>query len=436
MSKKKDIWARLTRSLQSAIPQSEFRVWFACANLKNLTPDQAIIEVPNKFIASWLKDNYLTEIEKCFETTLSFLPEIRFTYTPKPHTQTKATHEPAKRARLVFPHQLNPSWTFANFITAKSNRFAYSSALEVANKPAQRYNPLYIFSRLSCGKTHLLNAIGNHVLANNPMAKVRYISAAQFSSDFSLAARNEKTTEFRTNYNNLDLLLLDDIHLVAGREKTQKELVNFFNVSWGSTKQITISGNRPPSQIPNLNPELRSRMQGGLLSEIGIPNQKTKMKIIKKKTQEEKLHIPEDAAFFLANTTRDLKTLMHNLVSLETYVSLYHREIDLSTVKSIVKDRHLHNLSLHDIQKLTAQYFDISLSDLISNKKGRRFSYPRQIAMYLSRKLTAFSLKEIGKAFGNKDHSTVIYAVNRVQRVKDLRQEVLDDIKRLEGFLS
>ena len=189
-----------------------------------------------------------------------------------------------------------------------------------------------------------------------------------------------------------------------------------------------------PSQTQNLNPRLRSRMEGGLLSEIQIPDQKTRMKIIKKKLEEVNLHVPEDVIFFLTNTTNDLKALMQYLVRLETFASLYQREIDISTVKSIVKKRHFRKISLSEIQKRTAEYFSISLSDLISNRKKRKFSYPRQVAMYLCRNLTNSSYKEIGKAFGNKDHSTVIYALNRVGKEKEIKKEVFNDINKLQGF--
>ena len=422
--------------LRLGISQSEFKIWFSGTSLKKLDSDHALIEAPNKFIASWLTDNYLNQIRDSFQSNLSILPSIRFTFS-QPYTNPgKLEHTSVQKSQANFPHQIKSLWTFNNFITAKSNRFAYSSALEIASNPAQDYNPFYVYSKVTCGKTHLLNAIGDHFLSTKPSARVRYDSAESFCLEFSRAAKNQKLTQFRENYQKLDLLLLDDIHFLAGRERSQTELISLFNALCQLNRQIVVASTMSPSQTQNLNPRLRSRMEGGLLSEIQIPDQKTRMKIIKKKLEEVNLHVPEDVIFFLTNTTNDLKAVMQYLVRLETFASLYQREINMSTVKLIINERHLSKKNLDDIQKLVAQYFNISLSDLLSNKKRREFSYPRQLAMYLSRKFTSFSFKNIGKAFGNKDHSTVIYAVKRVERDMASRKEVLADIQRIEKFLS
>ncbi|OPX38992.1 MAG: chromosomal replication initiator protein DnaA [Desulfobacteraceae bacterium 4484_190.2] len=436
MPKKKEIWAQIISHLKSYISRSEFETWFSHTALKQLNPELAEIEVTNKFVATWLNDRYITEIKTAFESILNLSPEIRFTYIKLSKHQDKniSKHKSSQISTTKLNHQLNPLLTFSGFITAKNNRFAYTSALDVANKPARDYNPLFIFSKLSFGKTHLLNAIGNHFLKNNPIAKVRYVFANQFSSNFSLASRNRKITEFRKYYRNLDLLLLDDIHMLAGREKSQQELITILNLLCESKKQVVMAGNSPPSQIYTLLDRLRSRLEGGLLAEIHSPDQKIKIKIIKKKAKEKKLQLPEDVAFFLANATTDLKTIMQYMVSLETYTSLYQREIDISTVKSIIKKRLFRKISLNEIQKRTAEYFSIPLSDLISNRKKRKFSYPRQVAMYLCRNLTDSSFKDIGKAFGNKDHSTVIYALKRVEKEKEIKKEVFNDINKLQGF--
>jgi len=438
MPKKKEIWAQIISHLESHISRSEFETWFSHTALKQLNPDLAEIEVTNKFVATWLNDHYITQIKRAFKSILNLSPEVRFTYIQPSNRQDKniSEHKSSQISTIKSHHQLNPLWTFSSFITAKNNRFAYKSALDVANKPARDYNPLFIFSKLSFGKTHLLNAIGNHFLSNNPIAKVRYVFANQFSSNFSLASRNRKITEFRKYYKNLDLLLLDDIHMLAGREKSQQELITILDLFCESRKQVVIAGNSPPSKIYTLLAHLRSRLEGGLLAEIHSPDQQIKIKIIKKKAKEKKLQLPDDVAFFLANASSDLKTVMQYMVSLETYTSLYQREIDISTVKSIIKKRHFRKISLNEIQKRTAEYFNISLSDLISNRKKRKFSYPRHVAMYLCRNLTDYSFNEIGKAFGNKDHSTVIYALKRVEKEKEIKKEVFNDINKLQGFFS
>jgi chromosomal replication initiator protein len=433
---KKNIWNLITKSLESDITQSEVKTWFSDTTLRKLDKNSALIEVPNKFVANWLADNYIDKIRSSLKDNLNFLPEILFTYGSPKSVQNMSRYKNTKESKYDFNHQLNPVFTFDNFITDKTNRFAYSSALQVAKKPRDNYNPLYIFSKQGLGKTHLLNAIGHQILISNPLINAKYISTEQLSFGFSLAKKNQRLRNFRGNYRNLDFLLLDDIHLLDGREKLQKELIYIFNLFYESKKQIVFAGKYPPSQIQNLVPQLRSRMEWGLISEIQPPSHKTRMNIIKKKAREGNLSIPDDVFFFLANATNDLKILVEYLVSLETYTSLHQRKINISIAKSIIKNKHFHKIHVHDVQKVTAEFFDISLSELLSNKKIRRFSYPRHVAMYLSRKLTSLSFKELAKVFGNKDHTTIIYAVKRIENEKDLKKKVLDDINKLQSLLS
>jgi chromosomal replication initiator protein len=434
MINKKDVWKKITTTLESELPRSESKTWFSHTSLRKLDMDNAVIKVPNKFIANWLRDNYLTKIRHSFKKTLGFLPTIQFVYTIPSHKEDMDVYHKSSESEKAFEHNVNPSLTFSNFITAPSNQFAFESALAVAEDPARKYNPLYMFSKLSIGKTHILNAIGNHILKKNPAANVKYITADEFSDNFNFASKLKRFDEFRQPYKYIDILLLDDIHLFGERKKAQQELTTLFSLFHESNRQIAVSGQASPSDIHNLLPQLRSRMEGGLLFEIHGPDQETLTRIIKQKAEENSFDLPDDVAFFLTKTTKDLKTLIQYLVSIQSHVSLYQRKIDMSTVKSIIKIKHLANANVQDIQKFTAQYFDISLSDLLSNKKTRKLSYPRHIAMYLSRKLTNLSYKEIGKAFGNKHHATVIHAVNLIDEYKDLKISVFQDINKLHNY--
>lgn len=436
MVKKIYIWEELITSLESDISETECKTWFCQTTLKKLDNSVAVIHAPNKFIAAWLKEKYITQIQSCFKNKLNILPDICFTYDTPVEVQGIPIPESKTKNAPHFSHRLNPLCTFDNFVLGSSNQFAYSSALQAANKPGGQYNPLYIFCKPSLGKTHLLNAIGNWLVENKPLQKIRYLSVGQFHLDYSLASKSRKTTKFRKTYGELDFLLVDEVDNLVGREKTQEELILILDCFCGSKKQIVFAGKRPPGRIHNLLPRLRSRLEWGLISEIQAPNQETKINIIKNKAQNENIHMPDDVIFFLANATDDLKILIQYFVSLETYSSLYQREIDMSMVKSIIRNAHSSNIGMHDIQKLTASHFNLSLSDLVSDKKGRKFSYPRQIAMYLSRKLTDLSYKEIGKEFGKKDHTTVIYAVKRVEKDKNTKKGVSKDINKLKSLLS
>ncbi|MBW2218947.1 MAG: chromosomal replication initiator protein DnaA [Deltaproteobacteria bacterium] len=433
---KKNIWNQVTEHLESSISKSEIKTWFSSTSLIELDKNLSLIEVPNKFIATWLSDNYMDQIQKSFYETVHYLPEIRFTHDGSKPDQGIENYKTENKSSVRNNNQLNQALIFTNFVTAKCNLLAFSSASAVANKPAQNYNPFYMFSNLSSGKTHLMNAIGNQVVNNNPSLKVIYVSIDQLSLEFSLASKNRNLSKFRTNYKNGDFLLLDDIHQIGGRKKLQKELISIFNHYYESKKQIVAAGKSSPGQIKNLQPELRSRLEWGLLVELQVPDNKTRMEIVKKTAKKEKLYIPDDVAFFLSNATDDLNALNKYLVGLGVYTSLNKKEINISTVKSIIKNKQSYTINVKDIQKLTADHFNISLTDLLSTKKTYKFSYPRHVAMYLSRELTGLSFKQIAKEFGNKDHSTIIYAVKRIEKDKEQKKSVAKDLNKLQTLLS
>jgi chromosomal replication initiator protein len=436
MTKKKDIWHSIMSSLTSEIPHSDLKAWFSHITLKEINPQVALLEVPNKVVANWLTDNYITTIEDAFKKNCSLSPAIRFTYAKPPVSKVKGYFGGKNLQQRTFGHPLTPSWTFENFITSKSNQFAYSSALEVANRPGDRFNPLYIFSKPGNGKTHLLHAIGNHVRINSPATDFAYICLGRFSPDLSANSLRSNFSQFKESLPDLDLILIDDIDLLSGHQKAQKDMISLFDAFYGPRKQLVASANRPPSLIRGLLPQLSSRLESGLLAEMDLADNSTKMRILEVKASQEKLNIPDDVIFFLANSTNNLNTLMKYLTSLQAYNSLYHRKIDMYTVKSIIKARRIKNLTVHDIQETTANHFSISLGELLSNRNVRRFSYPRQIAMYLCRSLTDLSYQEIGRSFGNKHHSTVLYAVKRLETGRNDRTSSISyDIDTLRSLL-
>jgi chromosomal replication initiator protein len=436
MPKKKDIWNQITKNLESKLPKSDFNTWFSQSTLEEFSPDLAVIGVPNKFVAHWLREKYLVDIQKSFRTILKESPEIHFTHDYPATIKESPESRPTQKSDFYLRYNLNPAMTFNRFLVGDCNRFACSSALEVANRPADQYNPLYIFCEPSMGKTHLLNAIGNHFISKNPFSRIRYLSADTFTSDFTYAINNKKVHEFREKYCSLDLLLYDDVQLLSNRIKTQEEFLFVFDALYGEKKQIVITGNGPPNELKDISSPLKSRLGSGLLIEIQLPDQNTKIDIIKKKAKEDNIDLPDDVIFFLAKSNKDIKNLMKNMARIETYASLDHRDISISMVKSLIQDKNKVGIGIEDIKSITAGYFNISVSELISNKKQRSYSYPRQLAMYLCRKYANLSFKEIGDSFGNKDHSTVIYAVKRIEKYKGQKKDVLDDLNIIENLLS
>jgi len=436
MSHKKEIWNNITNSLESKLSESEYRTWFLQTTLIELNNDMAIVEVPNKFVANWLSDKYLTEIKKAFKKILKESPEIHFIYghqlTEKELSKSQQNHQ----SDPYQDHHLNPRMTFDQFIIGEDNRFAYSSALEVAKKPAEHYNPLYIFSTSSVGKTHLLHAIGNHILSKDPFFRLKYISSENLISDFNLSQKNKKYHEFREKYRNMDILLFDDIQSLANKKRIQEEFLSIFNSFYGSNKQIVVIGDKPPNRLNNIGSQLKSRLGSGLLIEIQAVDQQTKIHIIKKILKEENLKIPDDIILFLSKYSNSIKTLIKNIVRIQTYFSLNNGDINISTVKSLIKNKDQREIGVEDIKSITAGYFNISLSEIISPKKQRVFSYPRQLGMYLCRKHTDLSYNEIGYSFGRKDHSTVIYSVRRIEKLRNKRKDIQEDLNRLESLFS
>jgi chromosomal replication initiator protein len=435
-SKKKDIWRRITQDLRSKLSKSEYRTWLSQAHLEDLQDDVAVIAVPNNFIANWLHDKYLLAIKESFETILRKATEIHVTYHRPPNQDNPSKTDAALRQPLNVPNGLNPMLTFDRFITGRCNRFAWSSSQTISDQPADQYNPMYIFSQGSLGKTHLLHSIGNRVLAKNPASAVCYLSSNRFTSDFTRSIKSDKLHEFRTKYCNLDMLLFDDVQLLANRKRTQEEFLFIFNSLYGSKKQLVITGDRPPNEFKGMSPQLRSRLGCGLIAEIKPPDHQTKVNIIKKNSEESQIDIPDDVVFFLAKSNHDIKRLLKSIVRLEAYASLNRVNTNISTVKSIIDGQERIDITVEDIKNVTAGYFNISVADLVSNKKKRVYSYPRQLAMYLARKYTDLSFKEIGDGFGHKDHSTVIYAVRRIERYKDRHREIRDDLKSVENLLG
>jgi chromosomal replication initiator protein len=432
MAKETGTWNLITESLRSRIPSSDIKTWFSQTNLKGLDNNLAVIEVPNKFVANWLRDNYLDEIKNSFKAVLKETPEIHFQYS---HNEAAPLNQKDKKPGEEFKNNLNKLMSFDNFLVGEYNRFAFSSAVEVSNSSGSYYNPLYIFSKSGHGKTHLLNAIGNSIVSKNQALKIKYVYSKNFISDFNRSLISKDFDEFRKNYHILDVLLFDDIEYLKSK-KIQEEFLSIFNKLYDEKKQIVITGEIPPNKLSNFNTQLTSRLGWGLLTEIKEIDQKNKFNILKNKIKEKNISIPNDIMFYLIKSTNNIKLLIKNLVRIETYLSLNSGDINISLVKSLIKDENTIDIKIKDIQLLTSGYFNISLLDLISNKKTSNYSYPRHLAMYLCRKFTELSYQDIGYQFGNRDHSSVMYAIKKIDGSKNKKKAIMNDLHNIENLLT
>jgi len=419
-----DLWDQALKILEKNVNKYSFETWF-----KSLKPiccheNTVIIEVPNNFSRGWLSDRYNPLLKNIFRDILKKEIDVQFLLSSEIPGIQQTYFE---KIDDINQTRLNPKYTFDSFVVGNSNRFTHAACLAVADTPAKSYNPLFIYGGVGLGKTHLMHAIGQHIIEHNHKMKVSYLTSEKFTNELIKAIRDDNTVEFRNKYRNADILLIDDIQFLAGKERTQEEFFHTFNTLYESYKQIIISSDRPPKEIPTLEDRLRSRFEWGLITDIQPPDLETRIAILQKKAQLENLIIPNDTIFFIAdNIQSNIRILEGALIRVIAHASLNGTEINpenaAKILKDILPDKKPRPITAELIQEIVAKYFNIRIEDFTSKKRARSASYPRQIAMYLSRELTPMSLPQIGNAFGGRDHTTVIYACDKI--IAELQQDV------------
>jgi chromosomal replication initiator protein len=466
--------------LQQKINRQSFNTWLKPTQQLAFAEGTLHVEVPSLLFADWINRNYLPLIQESAreiegsELHLHFtsrqqgaqarppagspapivtgaLPEGRGAADggrglPGPFGDPANATRPAVQRPAFAPDPLahaplgsglNPRYSFDSFVVSSCNQFAHAAAVAVAEQPSGAYNPLYIYGGVGLGKTHLMHAIGNRLFRCKSAVKHLYISTETFMNELINSIRFEKTIDFKERYRNVDLLLIDDIQFLAGKERTQEEFFHTFNALYESQKQIVITSDCPPRDIPTLEERLRSRFEWGLIADIQPPDLETKVAILKKKAEAENVQIPEDVAHFIAGRVRsNIRELEGSLIRLIAYASLTGRPIDLvmaqDTLKDLMDDRG-RTVTLETIQKLVASHFHIKTIELKSRNNSKHISFPRQVAMYLCKRLTDKSLPAIGGAFGGKHHTTVIHAIRKIEAMRERDKEFA---RVLNGFLE
>ncbi len=427
----KNIWEKAVDKLKSKISDQNINTWIKPIQTKEILDDHIILEVPNKFIKDWVKENYnqiicetLYEISKTnfnIEIQINRNLKNKEIKTPKePLEETVKNVENKSKNEFFEISNINPNYTFKTFVSGPSNQFAHAAALAVSNNPATTYNPLFIYGGVGLGKTHIIHAIGNEVLKKNNNIKVCYYSSEKFTNELINSLRHAKMDEFRNKFRSIDILLIDDIQFIAGKKSTQEEFFHTFNALYESHKQIVVTSDKFPKEIPDLEERLRSRFEWGLIADIQSPDTETKQAILKMKADQNKIDLPEDVAYFLANSiTSNVRELEGYLIRVGAYASLTSTPINLNMAKTILKDIIIENskeITIEKIQKTVAEHFQIKAIELKSSKRLKNLVLPRQIAMYICRKLTDLSYPEIGTKFGGKDHSTIIHAIKKIDK--------------------
>ncbi len=424
-----EIWHKSLSKIEGKVGNSIFDLWFKPIRLSNLKDQTATLEIPNRFFKEWIEDSYPNLLKESIEIVVGYPVMLRYKIEEKQQNGQRKIIEKLENRRIKLASKgiyLNPKYTFQNFITGNSNQFAHAAAIAVAESPGKTYNPLFIYGGVGLGKTHLMNAIGNKVLAYRGDFSVLYVSSEQFTNEVVSSLRHDKMAELKEKYRNLDLLLLDDVQFIAKKTATQEEFFYTFNALYEKQKQIVISCDRPPREISEVTDRLRSRFNMGLIADIQPPDIETKLAIIYKKSEMMALKkIPEDVANFLASKIRsNIRELEGCLIRIAAQASLTGEEINLDTTKKVLKDI-IHDderpVTVEVVQKIVCDFYNISLADIKAKRRTKDIALPRQVAMYLSKQVTQASLSEIGKHFGGKDHATVIYACRQIEerRAKD-----------------
>jgi chromosomal replication initiator protein len=422
MSGKEDLWNSAFSKIHEKVGDSVFELWFKPMKLLQLKDKTASIEIPNRFFKDWVEDNYPNIISEAMEGDLGHAVSVKFRIGAKEDVILKKIDSKyeSRRTRLASRGiYLNPKYTFDTFVVGPSNQFAHAAAKRICEGPGSVYNPLFIYGGVGLGKTHLINAIGNEIVDKFPGKVIYYVSAEQFTNEVISSIRHEKMGEFKDKYRTADILLVDDIQFIAGKTATQEEFFHTFNSLYARQSQIVVSSDRAPMDISDITDRLRSRFGMGLIADIQWPEVETKVAILYKKAEAERLIVPEDVAYFIASRVKsNIRELEGCLIKLGAHSSLTGMPIDIALARNVLKDLISEEdkpLTIEGIVKAVSDHFGVKPADIKGKKRTKEIVNARQIAMYISKQLTPLSLSDIGRAFGGKDHATVIYSCKQIE---------------------
>ncbi|SDF48662.1 chromosomal replication initiator protein DnaA [Fontibacillus panacisegetis] len=434
-----DIWQHILSIINTKLSKPSFDTWFKATKVVSLSDRSIVISAPTTFAVEWLESRYTKLVATTVLEYLGKQVDVSFVIEESAvPEQTQVFKEPPVtiQAEESVSNMLNPKYTFDTFVIGSGNRFAHAASLAVAEAPARAYNPLFLYGGVGLGKTHLMHAIGHYILEHSPSSKVVYISSEKFTNEFINSIRDNRAESFRNKYRNIDILLIDDIQFIAGKESTQEEFFHTFNALHEERKQIIISSDRPPKEIPTLEERLRSRFEWGLITDIQPPDLETRIAILRKKARAENLDIPNEAMMYIANQIdTNIRELEGALIRVVAYSSLINQDITThlaaEALKDIIPSSRPKMITIQDIQQRVGEYYNLKLEDFKARKRTKAIAFPRQIAMYLSRELTDFSLPKIGDAFGGRDHTTVIHAHEKISQQLKTDQDLFKVINNI-----
>ena len=431
------LWEKTLQLIKGELSPPSFNAFFKQIKPLQIQSNTLILLVPNDFTKGILEDRYLNLIESSVNQLSLKKHNIKFVLS---ENEVKGLDKDQqldddKQIRKKYPN-LNPKYTFDTFVIGNSNRFAHAACVAVAEAPARAYNPLFLYGGVGLGKTHLMHAIGHHIMEQKKDPKVVYVSSEKFTNELINSIKDDRNEEFRNKYRNVDVLLIDDIQFIAGKERTQEEFFHTFNSLHEANKQIIISSDRPPKEIPTLEDRLRSRFEMGLITDIQAPDFETRIAILRKKAQMENIEVSNEVTNYIAkNIKSNIRELEGALTRVIAYSSLTNRTISfdlaVEALKDIITTTKNEEITVNRIKEKVASVFNIKMEDFNSKKRTRSIAYPRQIAMYLSRELTDLSLPKIGEEFGGRDHTTVIHAHDKIVKDIQVNEEIKSKIEKI-----
>lgn len=444
-----EVWNKIRSVLSRELSEQTFKTWFEPVDFIELTDISLVLSVPDSYFGDWLKNHYQELLSSAIEETVGQRVDIQYRVVERPATPSAPLlpkSSPASPRSVSAPERpapppfLNRNYTFDHFVVGPGNRFAHAAALAICEAPARQYNPLFIYGSVGLGKTHLMQSTAHEIQRRNSQFKVLYISSEKFTNQLISSIQTRTTAQFRERYRNLDLLLIDDIHFLAEKESTQEEFFHTFNTLYDAHKQIIVSSDRPPKEIPGLEERLVSRFGWGLVTDIQPPDFETRVAILKKKMERETVVVPDDVLYFIASKIKsNIRELEGALIRVVACSSLTGQILNLKLAQEKLKDSLVEEeqkIGIDKIQKTVADYFNLKVSDLRAKTRSRSIAHPRQLAMYLVRSLTTHSLPEIGEYFGGRDHTTVLHAVHKVKEDVDKDVKLRRVLNELEDMLK
>jgi chromosomal replication initiator protein len=431
-----NLWDKILQHTERRVNPHSFATWFRPTRFERLDGDRLTVRVPSRLFCKRLTETYgqllqavLTEIGK---------PQVQFDYVCAEAEPVAAASPVSSQTKLDFDavaHQLNPRYTFDSFIVGASNQFAHAAAVAVAEQPSKSYNPLFLYGGVGLGKTHLMQAIGHSLKRRNPAMRLTYISAEKFTNEVISSIRFERMAAFRDRFRNMDVLMVDDIQFIATRERTQEEFFHTFNALYDQQKQIVISSDCPPKEISSIEERLRSRFEWGLIADIQPPDLETKIAILQKKAESERVQVPDDVAEYIARAIKsNIRELEGALIRLMAYASLTGADLNLATAQQVLKniiETQEKKVTIEQIQKRVGEVFGLRAQDLKMRSNSKVIAYPRQVAMFIVKRLTSASLPEIGRQFGGKHHTTVLHSINKIESLRHSDKDLNKTINRL-----